>query len=320
VHACGHDSTWVRIIVLDARTNDPVPDVELTVTSVDGTEYPSVTDSSGVAEVKELPQGAVCVSSGQDATSETNIVAFATLDSPPDSVTELAPGIPVQSVQPSSSGAHRQIRVVLSNPDNKAAAEFVDVNADPSAGRAGQRVLDKTEPFSKEGLATEQDHTIYVASLDCFTFFLRDERGFAVPEAAYEITLSDLSTVQGKLDRKGTGVIWSPPPGPFEIRYLDLDDVQVKSLAGRVRKASADRDLNEIYKVLIYSPEVIKLAVEAYQIYFDDLSGKGMAEDIQNSISDKDQLLYFQTLMSRAGLPTRDPVQFHKIDESGASD
>jgi len=297
-------------VVLDAKTDAPVPDVALTIHTAEGNENPATTNDSGVAEVQGLHPEPVSVTSGSDDATGPNILAFVTLNSPATSMTELAPDILIRPV-PASSGGQRQIRV-LGSAATSNAPKFVDTKDDPSASGAAA-VGTQTDPFSKEGLDIDTEHTIRVAPLQPFIFFLREDRGFAIPEAAYHATLSDLSEVQGTLDRRGIGVIWNAPDGPFEIRYDDLDDVQVKSLAGRVRKACAEKDVNEIYKVLLYSPDLIAMAVTAYSSYFDDLSGKGMGEDIQDAAADAKQLRYFQMLMDRAGLPTRDDIKLRKI-------
>ncbi|MGH9902142.1 MAG: peptidoglycan-binding protein, partial [Pyrinomonadaceae bacterium] len=272
--APGRRRTWVRIVVRDAKTDDPVPEVELIVRSAAGRDFPSVTDAAGSVLVQDLEAGTVEVLSGLSAANATSLLAYVGPGPRRDDL-ETTGALPVRlrPVKAAEPGRRRQIAVLSSEADEQGKKKFVDIDA-PAEKVVGANST-KVKPFRRAGLATEAEHEILVAPLDAFTFFLRDERDFPVPEADYEIMLADLTVERGKLDRQGRGVVWNPPDGPFEIRYLDLDDVKVKSLAGRVRKACQTGDANEVYQVLIYSPTLVEQAVAAYREYFDDLSGKG---------------------------------------------
>jgi hypothetical protein len=302
--------TWVRLLVKDARSMAPVPGVALHVRSAAGELFTAVTDAGGGILVEGLVPGPVRVTSAP-ADRDAMPVMFERMGA---ELERSAAAVSRRSERPlKATSVH--IAMPAPEPSKETPRRFVDVSAPASTDTAASEA-DLT-PFERDGLPTTQVHEILVSPVDTLTIRLRDEHDFPIPEAAFEITLADLSVQAGRLDREGQAVILNPPEGPYEVRYLDLDDVKAKSLAGRVRKACAVRDLDEVYRVLLHSRTLLALADTAYTEFFNDLSGRGLAEDIQDAAQHSPLLVALQSLLLRAGLPSRRRIQF---DESAAPD
>jgi len=142
------------------------------------------------------------------------------------------------------------------------------------------------KPWQQAGLVTEQQHTIRVKQAEGFRIILENEAGLRIPEAAYEVTLADGSTRQGRLGRSGVALIKDFPPGQIEVEFLDLDDVTAKSLAARARKAFEERDTWDVFRLLKDAKVIVHKAIEAYDQYFNDYSGNGLLQDIDYELTD----------------------------------
>jgi len=165
------------------------------------------------------------------------------------------------------------------------------------------------EKWEAKGLASDACHTIRVKSTNVFLIILENERGLRIPEARYEATFSDGSKRAGRLGRNGVARIADPPPGEVEVVFPDLDDIEAKSLAACVRQAFEERKPNDVYRLLLHSPEMIRQAERAYATYYNDHTGKGLVEDIYQEMTDPDALDAVEGLLAAAGLPTHGRVE-----------
>lgn len=170
------------------------------------------------------------------------------------------------------------------------------------------------KPWSRRGLATGRTHVIRVRIAAGFRLVLRNDLGLAIPAAEYELTLADESIRTGRLGGGGVSLIHDPPPGPVEVRYIDLDDIEAKSLAATVRKSFDDRQPREIHRLFRYPAETVQRAFKAYDEFFNDYRGGGLRADIEAEwAGDEDAMLLLYTYLAEAGL--EDPGA-----ESGSSD
>jgi LysM repeat protein len=175
------------------------------------------------------------------------------------------------------------------------------------------------KPWKQSGLETARTHTIRVKRADGFYVILENEIELRIPEADYEATLADGSKHKGQLGRGGVDLIEDPPPGRVIVDYLDHQDVKAKSLAACARKSFDDKDTQEIFRVLDYSPQMIKKVIAAYEKYFNDYTGKGLIEDILQDFTDPRALMAAKGALARAGIPVREPVQYVKWEESNGA-
>ncbi len=141
-------------------------------------------------------------------------------------------------------------------------------------------------PWSVTGLATERMHTIRVRTEARFYLILENQDKLRIPEAEYEVTLSDGSTRMGRLGRGGVAVIKNATPGDLEVYYPDQDDIEAKSLAACARKAMDDRNLTEVFRVFKYPRWMIQRVSEAYERYYNDHTGGGLMGDVDHEATD----------------------------------
>jgi hypothetical protein len=111
----------------------------------------------------------------------------------------------------------------------------------------------------------------------------------------------------------GVFAIKDPPFGPVAVSYTDLDDVAAKSMAARARQAFDERQYEHIWRVLKNSKTMLEKALKAYDKYYNDLSGKGLIEDIYQEITDPVALVPLEGLLAIAQQKTRRQIEI--IDE-----
>jgi hypothetical protein len=142
------------------------------------------------------------------------------------------------------------------------------------------------KPWSVRGLATERTHTIRVRTEARFYLILENQDKLRIPEAEYEVTLSDGSARKGRLGRGGVAVIRNAPPGDLEVYYPDLDDIEAKSLAACARNAMDERNLEEIFRVFKCPRWMIQRVIAAYDRYYNDHTGGGLMADLDHEATD----------------------------------
>ena len=84
------------------------------------------------------------------------------------------------------------------------------------------------------------------------------------------------------------------------MEFLDLDDVTAKSLAARARKAFEERDTWDVFRLLKDAKVIVHKAIEAYDQYFNDYSGNGLLQDIDDELTDPTAHLAAKALLQEA--------------------
>lgn len=153
---------------------------------------------------------------------------------------------------------------------------------------------------------------------------LENEQCIRIPEAAFEATLANGQKIAGKLDKNGVAQLKGAACAPVSVVYPDLDDVAAKSLAGSLAKALKEEDPENVYRVLKHSPTMLKKVVQAYDTYFNNLSGEGMLADLESK-SEYGHMFFgyrmspVNALLTRAGLPTKENARFVASGENGGN-
>ncbi|MFN0138360.1 MAG: LysM peptidoglycan-binding domain-containing protein [Phycisphaerae bacterium] len=161
-------------------------------------------------------------------------------------------------------------------------------------------------PIKVAGLATEQTHTLKV-KIGAFRLVLENHAGLRIPKADYQVTFSDGSETSGKLGRGGIKLLSDPPPGPMEILYPDLDDIEAKSLAACTRDGFDRRDMTELLRALRDADEIVQATIKMYDQYYNDLSGQGLLADIDQEVVDPQDAVVVEALLRIAGV-RQEPV------------
>ncbi len=149
-------------------------------------------------------------------------------------------------------------------------------------------VLHIPEAWEVRDLQTDREHVVRVSLAAGVLLSLENQDDLRIPEAAYEVRLADGETRTGRLGRSGLARLDDPAPGPVEVCYPDLDDVEAKSLAACARRAFDARDPGEIFRVLKHSREMIRATIAAYDTWFNDYTGGGLLADIEQEFADPD--------------------------------
>jgi hypothetical protein len=151
-----------------------------------------------------------------------------------------------------------------------------------------------------------------------FIIELETDDGWPVPAARYEATFSDGDVRTGELGTDGRAKLEGVSPGPVIVRYPDLDDTVAKSLAASARRALDRQDYGPIYELLKRSPETIRAAIESYDLYLNDYTGGGFAQDLDDLFTDPDAHRVVGTLLARAGVTFGEPAeQFDWREQDG---
>lgn len=158
------------------------------------------------------------------------------------------------------------------------------------------------KPWQQTSLPTGRTHTIRVRVAAGLRLILENQDDLRIPEAEYEATLADGTVHKGRLGRSGISLIKDPPPGPVEVLYPDLDDIEAKSLAACARRAMDDRDLAEVFRVLKHSRAMIHETIRMYDTYFNDYTGNGLLADIDHEATDPDDRAALEALLRIAAL------------------
>jgi hypothetical protein len=146
-------------------------------------------------------------------------------------------------------------------------------------------------------------HTIVVAPLRRVYISLENETGLAVPGAGYEAAFADGSVRRGRLGRSGIACLAGVPEGPFSVAYPDQEDVLARSLAASTRRAFDEQGTGPLFFLLGQEPSIVERAAAHYEHYFNDLTGRGLAADIDQVVTDPDARPPVLFLCTLAGLP-----------------
>jgi hypothetical protein len=121
----------------------------------------------------------------------------------------------------------------------------------------------------------------------------------------------------------GVDAIEDPPEGEVGVRFPDLDDIEAKSVAASARKGFDDRDPKEIHRFFRYAKETVKLAIAAYDKYFNDYRGKGLKNDIEEEFAaDEEAIGLFDIYFMSAERPEAEEEELfdqlppHEIEDA----
>lgn len=333
------DLTWIRLQVVHDRTDQPLPGIALAVTLPDGSEGAYRTGAEGWVDIENIPPGTCSVACAIDGAWLRDVYAFVAMGYTPVSPSETPS--PSSEAATGKAEARTRIALIKEHKVRtgeslksiaeangltwQVLAEFNWGTAVPDEINEHLRdevgctkktpdgynyVFDDTdEPgilyipkrWMQSGLATEQVHVIRVRQADGFRIILENEEGLRIPNAVYKATLADGSTHEGRLGRSGIALIKDPPPGPVEVIFADLDDIEAKSLAATVRKGFDERTPREAHRLFRYPPETVRRVFEAYDAHFNDYHGTGLRHDIeQEFFTDPDAHMVFFAHLARA--------------------
>jgi hypothetical protein len=150
--------------------------------------------------------------------------------------------------------------------------------------------------------AVGQTHTVFVSPLRTVFVSLENEAGLALPGAGYEIVFGDGSQRRGTLGRSGIARLSGVPDAAFSVSYPDQQDLLARSLAASVRRAFDEQATGPLFYLLGQEPEVIDRAASVYAQSFNDLTGQGLAADIDQVVTDPDARPPLTFLCALAGL------------------
>jgi LysM repeat protein len=340
-------TTWIKFKVVDDQTSVPVLGVELEIKLPSGETMTSTTKSTGLIDITDIEPGVCTAASDIKYAQLTNMLKFMAMGESPTEKRKSKSNEPPEYAQ---SGESWRLAVIKSHKvkKNETLNKLADDNglgwrdlasfnwgtSDPddinehlrdSVGctkktRDGRSYMfdDTDEPgivfipqqWKKEGLATEKTHTIRVKRLDRFLVILENDQTLRIPEAQYEAELADGSKVSGRLGRSGIAAIEDPPKGDVIVEFKDFDDIRAKSLAASARHAFDERTTDDIFHLLEQSPKMVKLAIAAYDKYFNDYTGKGLVEDIYQELTDPVALAAAEGALACAEAPTHGQVEY----------
>ncbi len=335
--------SWIKFVVVDDATDEPISGVTLKITLPDGSQRDYTTKPDGMIEIYDIDPGTCNVSCDIRNARLDNTFSFLGLGE--QSTSRLSENVETEETKPQSQSGARILIVeehkVQTGETLKSIAEASGMTWQELAqfnwGTAVPREINRhlhdkvgctkktrdgynymftseddpgilyiPRPWLESGFQTEQIHTIRVKRFTDFQIILETEDGWRIPEADYEVKLADGSKRKGRLGKSGVAIVKDPPPGSVEVTYTDPDDIKAKALAAAARKAFDTRDTDEIYRVLKHSPTMVQKVIEAYDQYYNDYHGQGLVEDIYAEFTDERALKVVVGMLARAGVPTRE--------------
>ncbi|HEY0077393.1 MAG TPA: LysM peptidoglycan-binding domain-containing protein [Pyrinomonadaceae bacterium] len=336
-------TTWIKFRVVEDKTDRPIPGVELDIRLPSGEQTSRTTRSNGLIDIVDLDPGTCNVASVLSGARLTDTFKFVGMGESPiekggsrsqsfaDLECKFIAEIEAHKVKTGEKLEDLAAKCGMTvaelatfnwggSSDEEITTGLRDKVGCTKKSRDGlSYVLDSTDtpgivylpkPWKKNGLPTEQTHTIRVKQIRPYYLILENEEKLRIPEAKYEAKLSDGSKRSGRLGRSGIALIEDAPPGRIEVEFQEFDEIRSRSFAAIARKAFDDRCPQEILRALENSPQMVKLIIEAYDKYFNDYTGKGLVEDIYQEITDEAVLDVAESMLARAGVKTRTPIEF----------
>ena len=152
--------------------------------------------------------------------------------------------------------------------------------------------------------AVGDSYTVWVAPERTVYISLHNECDLPLPGAAYRVDFVDGSQRQGQLGSSGIARLSGVPEGPFAVSYPDPDqtDLLARSIAASMRAAFDEQAIGPLFFMLGQSPDVVQQALAVYEQHFDDLSGEGLAADIDQVVTDPDARPPLILLCAQAGI------------------
>lgn len=319
--------TWIEIQVVDDVTGKPVNWVRLVVKTPDGNESYQTTNSEGLVRMEDLDPGKCDVSCELKNPKMEEVLAFVKMgdgaagqngnpsngngqSAKPGTMLiakiekhKVNKGETLDGLAKKAGMSWKDLAKFNWNTDspdeiNKHLRD--DVGCTKKTKDGLNYVFDNSDKpgivlipkkWEEMGLATGSRHVVRVKKTKRFFIRLENDLKLRIPEAKYEATLADGREITGQLGVGGVDAIEDPPEGEVGVRFPDLDDIEAKSVAASARKAFDDRDPKEIHRFFRYAKETVKLAIAAYDKYFNDYRGKGLKNDIEQEFSSDEEAI-----------------------------
>jgi hypothetical protein len=135
-------------------------------------------------------------------------------------------------------------------------------------------------------LAVGAAHELRVEPLRPLFISLENEAGLGIPATPYAVRFSDGSERRGWLGSRGIARLDGVPDGAFAVTYPDQLDLLAKSLAVSVRRGFDEHEIAPLCTLLMQSDEVVERTAAAYHRHCNDLTGGGLAADIDQVVTD----------------------------------
>ena len=155
----------------------------------------------------------------------------------------------------------------------------------------------------ESSFAVGDTYTVWLTPERTIFISLENEDELALPGAAYQVELADGSTREGQLGDSGIARLTGVPDGPFAVSYPDRDDLLARSIAASMREAFDQQQTGPLFFMLGQEPDVVQQTVAVYEQYFNDLSGDGLAADIDQVVTDQDARPPLVLLCALNGIP-----------------
>lgn len=321
------------LVLLAADSGSPLVDVPLQVTTPDGATRTVRTDAAGAIGLADLEPGSCTVTSIVDGSEMRRAYALQGAGPPGKGETtgkgdrRQADG-PVHLVD---AAVHRVRTGETPATIAKAwgvlwddIARFNWGTTDPDAledhyrdhlgcarrGPGGGHVFDDDDdpgvllvprPW-EQSFPTGAAHTLYLSPLRTLTIALETEAGLPIPGTPYHLRFVGGQERTGVLGRRGIARLAGVPDEPFAVSYPDEQDILAKSFAASIRKAFDEQATGPLFQLLMQDQSVIDRAAAAYADHFDDLTGQGLAADIDQVVTDPEARRPLLALCALAGL------------------
>jgi hypothetical protein len=145
-------------------------------------------------------------------------------------------------------------------------------------------------------------HRVLVSPLRTVFLSVQNEAGLALPGVGYEAVFASGDRRSGRLGRAGIARLEGVPEGMFSVTYPDEGDILAKSMAASVRRALDEQSTAPLFTLLMQDRAIVEGAGAAYERYFNDLTGKGLAADIDQVVTDAEARRPLLALCAVAGL------------------
>jgi hypothetical protein len=319
-----------ELAIVDSQTGRGIRDLSLSIEPPDGSTRRLTTDSDGVVQIEDLDPGSCLVTSSiADARLATSYAVSGAAAVPskgpaPKRRADVAHMVDVARHRVGSGQTPASIEREWGVPWAQIAL-FNWGTTDPDALEEhyrttlgctrrtddGKRLVfdDGDEPGLlliprpwQVTLPVSRGHRILVSPLRTIFLSLANERDLPLPGVRYQIQFADGSTQDGALGRAGIARIEGVPEGAFLVSYPDEADLLAMSMAACVRRAFDEQVTAPLFTLLMQEQPVVERAVAAYDRYLNDLTGKGLAADIDQVVTDPDARQPLLALCAMAGL------------------
>jgi hypothetical protein len=136
-----------------------------------------------------------------------------------------------------------------------------------------------------------------------------------LPKVDFSIRFDNGVLLDGTLNPDGQARVLDAPRGFFQVTYADFDDIRAKAMAGRARQAVQNRELAVVLGVLGQSSVLLAKIQEAYDSFFNDLSGQGLVADARKLTKGSDAEPIAEHLIAVAELRDAEPGEIVAMNE-----